>query len=140
MASALPAHSEYLGDGKFRQTIVTKERNAYGWRWNMQGVDLSRYQLNPAVLWNHQDAVIGRTTRMLKSSDRLIAEYEYLPGDELAERIKNADQQHFLPSASIGALPLEVVEEGNGNLYFPKWQLFEWSKTPIGADMFAIQE
>lgn len=106
----------------------------------MSGCDLSRYNGNPTVLWNHLDAVIGKTVKLVRSHEGYDAYYKYLPNDELADRIRNADENGFLPAASIGAMPLEMEEEGNGNLYFPKWCLFEWSKVPIGADMFAIQE
>lgn len=130
--------SQYLGDGLFRQTIVSSQRNSAGWMWNMQGVDLARYQKNPAVLWSHSEYVIGRTERLIITPQSIIAEYRYADGDPLAERMKNLDINGFLPAASIGAMPSEWDEVPEG-FNFTKWQLFEWSKCAVGLDPLAVQ-
>lgn len=130
--------SQYLGDGLFRQTIVTNQRNSAGWLWNMKGVDLERYKQNPTVLWSHGEYVLGKTERLEISDSKIVAYYRYAEGDPLADRMKHLDMNGFLPAASIGAMPTKYTEVQQG-FDFHNWQLFEWSKCAVGLDPYAVQ-
>ncbi len=118
-------------DGSYR--VVVSARNDDG----MPALDLAqlktdRYLANPVVLWQHdqyQGLPIGRTTRLEMAPEGLVAEFEFLPGDEKAERIKNAWDRGFLRAASAGW----KYEEGGTPT------LVEWSLVSVPMDPEALR-
>ena len=118
-------------EGGYR--VVVSARNDEG----MPELDLSqlktdRYLANPVVLWQHdqyEGLPIGRTTRLEMAPEGLVAEFEFLPDDEKAERVKNAWDRGFLGAASVGW----KYEEGGTPT------LLEWSLVSVPRDPEALR-
>ena len=118
-------------EGGYR--VVVSARNDEG----MPALDLAqlktdRYLANPVVLWQHdqyEGLPIGRTTRLEMAPEGLVAEFEFLPGDEKAERVKNAWDRGFLGAASVGW----KYEEGGTPT------LLEWSLVSVPRDPEALR-
>ena len=118
------------GDG---YRVVVSARNDEG----MPALDLAqlntdRYLANPVVLWQHdqyEGLPIGRTTRLEMAPEGLVAEFEFLPSDELADRVKNAWNRGFLGAASAG---WKYEEDGTPTLV-------EWSLVSVPRDPEALR-
>ena len=91
------------GDG---YRVVVSARNDEGMpELDLAQLNTDRYLANPVVLWQHdqyEGLPIGRTTRLEMASEGLVAEFEFLPSDELADRVRNAWDRGFLGAASAG--------------------------------------
>ena len=91
------------GDG---YRVVVSARNDEGMpELDLAQLNTDRYLANPVVLWQHdqyEGLPIGRTARLEMASEGLVAEFEFLPGDELADRVRNAWDRGFLGAASAG--------------------------------------
>ena len=112
------------------------------------GMDFSGYGKNPVVLYAHdltgrtQSAglPIGRTRRLVRTADgRLRADFEFLPGDAFADRVRNAWRRGFLRGASIGWRIIES-RPSNGNVVVTKSELLEWSIVAVPADPDAVRD
>ena len=118
------------GDG---YRVVVSARNDEG----MPELDLAqlktdRYLANPVVLWQHdqyEGLPIGRTTRLEMAPEGLVAEFEFLPGDELADRVRNAWDRGFLGAASAG---WKYEKDGTPTL-------MEWSLVSVPRDPEALR-
>ena len=118
-------------EGGYR--VVVSARNDEG----MPALDLAqlktdRYLANPVVLWQHDQhsgLPIGRTTRLEMAPEGLVAEFEFLPNDELADRVKNAWDRGFLGAASAG---WKYEKDGTPTL-------MEWSLVSIPRDPEALR-
>ena len=91
-------------EGGYR--VVVSARNDEGMpELDLAQLNTDRYLANPVVLWQHdqyEGLPIGRTTRLEMASEGLVAEFEFLPSDELADRVRNAWDRGFLGAASAG--------------------------------------
>ena len=112
------------------------------------GMDFSGYGKNPVVLYAHdltgrtQSAglPIGRTRRLVRTADgRLRADFEFLPGDAFADRVRNAWRRGFLRGASIGWRIIES-RPSNGSVVVTKSELLEWSIVAVPADPDAVRD
>lgn len=120
-------------NGKRRAIIAVNDDIGDGMPIDLRNLDLSEYRANPIVLFGHDrweaPAVVGRSPDVgFDSMGQMVAELEFLPGDERANKVKNAWDRGFLRGASIGALP--KPEGGH--------KLVEWSIVPIPADPDAV--
>lgn len=89
---------------------------------DLRRMQVERYMKNPVVLWNHdrtEKLPIARTKSLEMNDDgSWDAEFEFLPGDQFAKRIKNAWDWGFINAASVGFVtknvgdPIELVEWG----------------------------
>ena len=91
-------------EGGYR--VVVSARNDEGMpELDLAQLNTDRYLANPVVLWQHdqyEGLPIGRTTRLEMAPEGLVAEFEFLPSDELADRVRNAWDRGFLGAASAG--------------------------------------
>ena len=121
------------GSGYFAVIAVNDDVPGFGRSIPLREVDLERYMQNPVVLFNHDrweaPGVIGRSTKVVWVDNKLTADFEFLPGDERAGKVKNAWERGFLRAASIG------VRETDDRAY----GLAEWSIVPVGADLDAVR-
>lgn len=113
---------------------------------NLPKVDLTKvgvknYLRNPVVLWNHGRELnigsvpIARSTKLTKhSSGRFTAHFEFLPNDDIAQRIKNAWDKGFIRAASIG-----VKNKAKGSGYPVDLQMTEWSLCAVPIDEEALR-
>lgn len=109
----------------------------------MDGGRFDNYLRNPVVLWSHDDSAlpIGRTTRLHYEDGRLRADFEFLPDDPMAERVKRAWDMGFVNAASIRFMPLEIDTSDTSKPFgvVSEWDLLEWSLVPIPADPDALR-
>ena len=118
------------GDG---YRVVVSARNDEGMpELDLAQLNTDRYLANPVVLWQHDQhkgLPIGRTARLEMAPEGLVAEFEFLPGDELADRVRNAWDRGFLGAASAG---WKYEKDGTPTL-------MEWSLVSIPRDPEALR-
>ena len=134
--------------GVHSATIFVNKASRDGVVIEPAGMDFGGYGKNPVVLYAHdltgrtQSAglPIGRTRRLVRTADgRLRADFEFLPGDPFADRVRNAWRRGFLRGASIGWRIIESRPSG-GKLVVTKSELLEWSIVAVPADPDAVRD
>jgi len=80
--------------------------NSYGFRVLTEGIDLSRFDSNPVMLWGHQanSTPIGRWKDLRIEDGRLTAEPEFDMEDEFAANIARKYEKGFVNAASVGLI------------------------------------
>ena len=135
-------------DSVHSATIFANELSRDGITVELDGMDFSSYEKNPVVLYAHDFAgrteagglPIGRTLQLLRTPEgRITAEFEFLPGDSFADRVRNAWSQGFLRGASIGWRAIESRPTERG-LRVTKSELVEWSIVAVPADPDAVRD
>lgn len=118
-------------DGRYAVTIAATTDIGDGNPLDIARLDLERYLKNPVVLWSHDawTIPIGQTISLERTGEKLRAEFEFLPGDEFADRVRNAWDHGFLRAASIG------WENSDGM----RDVMLEWSIVNIPADPEALR-
>lgn len=113
---------------------ITRSPDPLGELDDVRAMDLGRYRDNPVVLYGHDPyALIGRTESLEWESDALVARFEFLPGDAIADRARNAWDRGFLRGASIGFV---MWRDGDGLQHS---ELMEWSAVVVPADAKALK-
>ena len=130
-------------------TIFANELSRDGVSVDIDGMDFSNYRKNPVVLFAHDYSgrtessglPIGRTLRLERTPDgRIRADFEFLSGDQFADRVRNAWNRGFLRGASIGwrAIEARPSERARG-VRIVKSELVEWSIVAVPADPDALR-
>lgn len=107
------------------------------------GVVLDNYRKNPVVLYAHdaKDLPVGTTTSIEVSPGvGLRARWKWLEGDARAARVRNAFDQGAIRGASVGFIAIEKEPILGGGLRFKKWELIEWSLTPVPMNGSAVRD
>ncbi len=140
--------AEEGSNSKIHKIVIAanqQSRNAF-FELDLAGVDFTNYKRNPVVLWGHDDGSffsngaaggvpIARTLRIGRDDeDRILAEFEFLQGDDFAQKVENAWDQGFLQAASIRWMPIKTRELDNGNVLSEESDMLEWSIVSIPAD------
>ena len=129
-------------------TIFANKASRDGVAVEPAGMDFSGYGKNPVVLYAHdltgrtQSAglPIGRTRRLIRTAEGHVrADFEFLPGDPFADRVRNAWRRGFLRGASMGWRAIESRPSGAG-LVITKSELLEWSIVAVPADPDALRD
>lgn len=129
-------------------TIFANKASRDGMVVEPSGMDFSGYGKNPVVLYAHdltgrtQSAglPIGRTRRLVRTAEGHVrAEFEFLPGDAFADRVRNAWRRGFLRGASMGWRAIESRPSGGG-VVITKSELLEWSIVAVPADPDALRD
>ena len=126
---------------------IAASPSAGGKTINLAGLQTDQYMKTGVVMYNHgrdivldnsgikeirlpNDAIpIARTKSLVRGDgDSWVADFDFLTGDPLADRVRNAWDKGFLRSASISWVGPD-----------DKPQLTEWSICPIGADPDAMR-
>ena len=132
--------------------VNTENVNEYGYRILTDGIDTDQYMRNPVVLFNHErafsknpEAVVGKTVKLFKEGNKLIAEIEFDPNDDFAQRVENKVKGGYINMASLYAdvkesstditlsLPGQTLET------ITKCKLVELSITDIGGNDDALK-
>ena len=118
-------------DGRYTVTIAATPDISDGNPLDIGRLDLERYLKNPVVLWSHDawTIPIGQTLSLERTGQKLRAEFEFLPGDEFADRVRNAWDHGFLRAASIGWENTDGMSD----------VMLEWSIVNIPADPEALR-
>ena len=134
--------------GVYSVTIFANELSRDGMSVDLEGMDFSNYEKNPVVLYAHDHVgrtdsgglPIGRTLRLARTrGGHIRADFEFLAGDEFAERVRNAWERGFLRGASIGWRPVETQPSGRGARAV-RSELLEWSIVAVPADPDALRD
>jgi len=118
-------------------TTMTKDR--YGDIVNPMGANLSNYEKNPIVLFNHNpNWVIAKSLWRKNEKDGILAKTKFASID-FASDIYQLYKEGVMNAWSIGFIPdwQEAVDLENGYL-FNKWELVEYSAVSIPANPDAI--
>jgi phage head maturation protease len=131
--------------------ISTESIDRHGTSFKLDGWDLSTYDRNPIVGYNHEvsgsnpDTIIG-TSRVFRDGDALIGEvtFEREGNNPLADKVFNKMQDGILKMASVGAIPHEYRygkedDEDRNTIYFTRQELVEWSIVSAGSNRDAFK-
>lgn len=128
---------------KFVASTATPDR--YGDIVDQKGWDLSAYNRNPVVLFNHnpQQMPIGKG-RAYVENDQLMLEVEFDQNDEMARKIEDKVRGGYISAVSVGFQPAESIPRsrlpadnpyhGKSGYYFAKSELLEVSIVTIPAN------
>lgn len=104
------------------------------------GVDVSAFNRNPVVLFNHDyDRVIGRASNVQVRGDYLIAEVEFDEEDPDAANIGRKVKAGFLNGASIGFMIKEwTMDEADDTMRITACELVEFSVVAVPSNRDAL--
>tara|TARA_R110000772_G_scaffold67579_2_gene150023 strand:+ start:858 stop:1451 length:594 start_codon:yes stop_codon:yes gene_type:complete len=127
--------------------ISTESIDRHGTVFELSGWDLTDYQRNPIVCYNHNangdnpDTIIG-TSEVFIEENSLIGRVTLEPEgeNEIADKVWRKLNNGTLKMASVGAIPHDArwgnTERGedSGTLYFTRQELLEWSIVSAGSN------
>ena len=125
-----------LGEGILEAVIATDSKDRHGERLSMKGLDTSKYEANPVVLWGHDynKPPIGKTLSLTKRAGKLIAKIKFaIDEDEFAHKVYKLYKGGYMKAFSIGFIPLEM----DGDMY-TKSEMIEHSAVPVPANSEAL--
>ena len=131
--------------------ISTEAVDSYGTVFKMAGWDLTRYNQNPVVTYNHSDhsddpdIVIG-TSEIRIEDGKMIATltFENFDDNPLAGKVFRKIQNGILRGASISAWPFEArygaedLGEDPDVVYFTRQELVAWSVVTLPSNAEAL--
>jgi HK97 family phage prohead protease len=141
MRAAVAAQINTLGENEVEVIISTSALARDGHILEPSGCDLSNYQANPIVLWQHNpDVPVGRANDLSVGDDKIRARITFAPvgispkADEVRGLVKNG----IVSGVSVGfdvidAEPLDE-KQPRGGQRFTKWELLECSFCSVPAD------
>jgi hypothetical protein len=99
-----------------RRFVISDERvvNCFGVRVMTAGIDISQYERNPVLLYDHNSSilVIGRVENLQKEGPVLTAEFVFDMGDSFAAEIARKVEENFIRACS------------------PNLEVLDWSDSP----------
>lgn len=133
--------------------------NSYGFRVITDGIDISRYDKNPIVLWMHKRPTmwdnkndkdkeilpIGLASNLRKEDGKLYADIEFDENDEFAQKIEEKVMGGFIRMCSPGLDPVALTDEeqyllpGQTHMTLLKSNLEEISIADIGSNPNALK-
>lgn len=132
--------------------ISSEAIDSYNTVFKIDGWDLSSYNRNPIVAYQHStysddpDNIIGTSTIRFEDKKMIaVVTFEDAATNPKAEKIMNKVYNNTLRMASVGFNPLEYRygDKANGEdpavLYFTKIELREWSIVANGANPEALK-
>lgn len=131
--------------------IISNESiDRHGTVFKMDGWDLSTYERNPIVSYNHNagndnpDMIIG-LSEVYKDGNNLIGRVTFEDDNEVAEKVWKKVNKGLLKMASVGAVVHDYrygnAKEGedSGTIYFTRQELLEWSVVSVGSNPDAFK-
>ena len=109
--------------------------NSYGFRVDMEKLNLTRFKKNPVMLYNHYE-VIGRWKDIKIENGKLLASPVFTRSEKFPEKIKNRVEQDVLKGASIGMHISEHYHDGKS--YIVTAEVTEASIVDVPANKNAI--
>jgi len=112
--------------------------NSYGFRTDVTGINLSRFNKNPVMLYNHDpERIIGRWEHVKTDGNRLIAEPVFDMEDPFAAEIARKVEQGFIKGCSMG-LVIKNISQSKGIDVATNSVLIEASIVGIPSDENAL--
>lgn len=142
---------EKVNDRTFRFVISDESKDRYGTVIKLDGWDLSNYEKNGIVAYQHNasgdnpDMIVGKGRAWVEGGV-LMGEVEFEPegNNELADKLVKKIEFGSIRATSVGFNPIEwskgerAYGEDPDTLYFRKQDLLEWSIVNIPANPNAI--
>ena len=131
--------TEALDNGRALAVIAVNDDIGDGKPIPLRQMSLEDYERNPVVMFEHGSVgtnrgsgkyaiPVGRSTSVRFTERGMESEFEWLPGDPEAARVRNAWEKGFLRAASVRAR-----RSPNG------FRLVEWSIVAVPADADAVR-
>lgn len=117
-------------------------RTSHGFRVLNAGIDYSRFNVNPVMLYQHNhDKLIGRWKNWKVKDSELVMEPEFDEVDEFALSIKGKVDREFLRGASMGIIikKLEYDSEDENDMVVTSCELCEVSLVSVPSNKGAIK-
>ena len=112
--------------------------NSYGFKTDVDGIDLTRFKKNPVMLYNHDPLqVIGRWEHITADGGQLTAEPVFDMEDPAAAEIARKVEQGFIKGCSMG-LMITQITKSKGIDTATESVLLEASIVSIPADENAL--
>ena len=117
-------------------------------RVDPMGAVLDNYLKNPVIMWLHDyrgvtpaaGIPVAKCPYLKSSEDGIISgPPDFLKDDPFAQRVKNAWDQDYIKTASIGFAPIDFEENELGGYDYKKWEMLEWSLVPIPMNAEAMR-
>lgn len=128
-------------EGPIRFVAGTEGIKLDGRSFKMSGVDLTRFEANPVILWAHDDTrpPIGRGSAMVRGG-QLVVDVEFDPEDEFAQVVASKYRRGFLNAVSMLPLPAGFRRGARPRSgVIDQWELVEVSAVPIPVDREAVK-
>ncbi len=130
-----------------RFKLTDDSLNTYGFRILTDGIDISQFEKNPVMLYDHDSYTlpIGRWTNIKKEDGAIYADAEFDLKDKFAAQVAGKVEDGFINMCSISIYKKEEsVDESvllPGQIFptITKSQLKEVSITPFGANHNALK-
>lgn len=112
--------------------------NSHGFRIELDGMDLSRFDRNPVMLYNHNhEQVIGRWKNLRIEEDRLLADAEFDTDDKTGAEVARKVERGYLRGCSVGIYIKQMNEYEHG-FVATKTELLEASIVSVPSDAGAV--
>lgn len=128
-----------------RVRITNDGLNDYGGRILTSGMDISRYEKNPVLLYMHnRGQVIGQLKDIKREGDSITAELDFDQVTELSQQCKKQWDYGSLKAVSVGVDILEMSDDpqyilpGQTAATVTKCRLYEVSLVDIGSNEDAL--
>lgn len=114
------------------------QMNSHGFRIDLNGLDLERFNANPVMLYRHcSDDVIGSWKDVRVESGKLLGVPVFDPEDELAQKVAGKVDRGFLKGCSVGIL-INEMNKVDGEYTVTAAELMEASLCSIPSDAGAV--
>lgn len=141
MRAAVAAQINTLGENEVEVIISTSALARDGCILEPSGCDLSNYQANPIVLWQHNpDVPVGRAADLAIDNDKIRARITFAPNgiSPKADEVRGLVKNGIVSGVSVGfdVIESEPLDEKQprGGQRFTKWELLECSFCSVPAD------
>lgn len=124
--------------------VVSDESvNTYGFVVETDGIDLTQFEKNPVMLFEHDPSkILGTWKNIRKENKQLLADTEFDMDDPEAVKIARKVEKGILKGASVGLIALEFKQkekEGKNIIVLSKSVLKEISLTALPANKNALR-
>lgn len=118
-----------------RFVISSEAKNSKGFRVRTDGIDISRYQHNPVLLFDHDpQKILGNGVELAFSDNKLYGVPAFDTSDTFAESIYHKVENGTIRMASAGLMPLKWKKDQNGELWLWECYLKEFTVTLFGSN------
>jgi HK97 family phage prohead protease len=112
--------------------------NSYGFRIDLSGLSLDRFNANPVMLYQHNGEVIGKWDNVRIEENKLKADADFDLEDETGKKTAGKVKRGYLKGASVGIIINEMIINGTEHLA-AKTELLEASIVSVPADAGALK-
>ncbi|MDD4142963.1 MAG: HK97 family phage prohead protease, partial [Bacteroidales bacterium] len=127
-----------MGKNKTFVMCDSGKTNSYGFRIDLQGMDMSRFDNNPVMLYRHNsEDLIGKWENIRIEDGKLMADPVFDMEDETAKRVYSQVNRGFLKGCSVGII-INEMKETTKEFVATKTELLEASICAIPSDAGAV--